>query len=105
MIVLLSLSLATICASAFYLIMSQIYDDGLVGRIALVLMVFASGIGLWQFFKGYIVFNPVGTVLVLANALFLARQVFFLINCKTDKRTIYEDKRCRTRGNQEARRA
>lgn len=75
------LALACICIFSYYLIVTDYYDDGIVGRMALAAMSFAAGLGFCQYLDGN-TFDPVSQVIFAATALFQGRHIYRVLRAQ-----------------------
>lgn len=83
-------SLLSVCIMSYYLIVCEDYDDGVVGRGALCMLCFTSGLGFAQHLVGRVVFDPVSQVFFVAVAIFEGRHIYRIYKGKTGSENAFE---------------
>lgn len=83
-------ALLAICIMSYYLIICDDYDDGIVGRLALGILSFSSGLGFAQYLCGKVLFDPVSQAIFVAVAVFEGRHIYRIYKGKTGSKTAAE---------------
>lgn len=84
------ISLLSVCIMSYYLIVSDDYDDGVIGRGALCMLCFTSGLGFAQYLFGKVYFDPVSQTFFASAALFEGRHIYRIYKGKTKSDTALE---------------
>lgn len=77
-------ALLSVCIMSYYLIVCEDYDDGVVGRGALCMLCFTSGLGFAQQLLGRVQFDPVSQTFFVAVAIFEGRHIYRMYKGKTN---------------------
>lgn len=84
------IALISVCLMSYYLIICEDYDDGVIGRLALGVLSFTSGLGFVQCLYGKAVFDPVSQSFFVAVAIFEGRHIYRIYKGKTQSKDAIE---------------
>lgn len=84
------ISLLSVCGMSYFLITCEDYDDGVVGRGALCMLCFTSGLGFAQYAAGKVAFDPVSQTFFIAVAIFEGRHIYRMYKGKTNSENAVE---------------
>lgn len=84
------ISLLAVCIMSYFLITCEDYDDGVVGRGALCVLCFTSGLGFAQQLFGRVYFDPVSQIFFASVAVFEGRHIYRMYKGKTNSQNVVE---------------
>ena len=83
-------SLLAVCIMSYYLIVTEDYDSGVMGHLALAGLSFSSGVGFAQVLCGRVEFEPVSQMFFVSTAVFEARHIYRIYKGRTKSQNIVE---------------
>ena len=83
-------ALLAVSIMSYYLIITDDYDSGVVGHLALAGLSFFSAIGFAQVLCGKIIFDPISELIFFFVAVFEARHIYRIYKGKTQSKNAVE---------------